>query len=115
MCEPKRGLCGSSAQCESWQVCDVSNRRCVSRPGFCSGSAECGPAEFCNSTTHTCQTRPGFCKTTADCPISQRCDTDPTSPTAYRCVNVICTKNEDCPGSSCDPETQRCRGWSAAR
>jgi hypothetical protein len=42
--------------------------------------------------------------------MNQRCDNNPASETAYRCVNILCRSNSDCPGSTCDPTTQRCRG-----
>jgi len=113
-CEAKRGLCSSLSDCGTWQICDVSNRRCVSKPGFCSSDSECGSWQKCDAAAHTCNTRVGYCSKSSDCKFDERCETDPRSPSAYRCIKITCGKDEDCPGSTCDPQTQRCRGAGSA-
>ena len=103
-------MCGSSAECESWQICDVANRRCLTRPGYCSSDAECGIWQKCNKDNNKCETKVGYCTNGGECAYDERCETDPYSANAYRCVKITCTRNEECPGGfGCDPETQRCR------
>jgi hypothetical protein len=114
VCEAKRGLCSSLSDCGSWQICDVVNRRCVSKSGYCSSDSECGIWQKCDLTTHACNTRIGYCGQSSDCKFDERCETDPRSPSAYRCVKITCTSNSDCPGSTCDPTIQRCRGTGSA-
>jgi hypothetical protein len=113
------GYCTSDTDCPVYQKCDAASHKCAVRAGYCTTSADCAYDERCetdplsknaykcvkavcgsdadcpvyqkcDAASHKCAVRAGYCTTSADCAYDERCETDPLSENAYRCVSMSC-------------------------
>ena len=105
-CVFKEGLCRSSANCQTWQVCD-STMHCRPSPGFCDADEQCDAVfEFCNPSTHKCGPAPGYCNADTDCDSWERCDV-----VSKRCflLEGRCDLDGDCENfETCNLKTHFC-------
>jgi len=108
--EAKSALCSSVDDCESWQICDAANRLCVSRQGYCTTNSECNTVyQQCDVPTHKCLVMTGYCTKASECKYDERCELDPLSSSAYRCIKAVCSTNNDCPNGFCDLVDHQCK------
>ena len=51
----------------------------------------------------------GYCTKSSECKYDERCELDPLSSSAYRCIKAVCGTANDCPGGFCDLVDHQCK------